>query len=150
MSVKQRLVRYLVGQFGRPHGLVGHLVGWALATRPSNRQRNLWVVSLLDVAPADRVLEIGFGAGIAIQALGRIVTQGQIFGVDASEIMVRKAAKRNAALVRAGRVDLALGSVDEFPAFGTLDKIFAVNSLGFWPDPPERLKELRRGCGPAG
>jgi hypothetical protein len=40
-----------------------------MAHRPSNAQRNRWVVSLLDVQPTDRVLEIGFGPGIAIQEL---------------------------------------------------------------------------------
>ena len=34
-----------------------------MAHRGANRQRNLWVVSLLDVRPADRMLEIGFGPG---------------------------------------------------------------------------------------
>jgi hypothetical protein len=49
------------------------MAGWVMAHRPSNRQRNSWVVSLLDVRPADRVLEIGFGPGLAIGELSRRV-----------------------------------------------------------------------------
>jgi hypothetical protein len=47
----------LVDQFGHPCGLPGRLAGWEMALRPSNRKRNAWAVSLLDVQPSDRVLE---------------------------------------------------------------------------------------------
>ncbi|MFC7105337.1 hypothetical protein ACFQQB_35850 [Nonomuraea rubra] len=62
-AVKQRIIRTLVGQFHRPRGAVGRVVGWVMAHRSSNRRRNLWVASLLGVRPADRILEVGFGPG---------------------------------------------------------------------------------------
>ncbi len=62
-------MRRVVGQFMRPHGPGGHVTGWVMAHRSSNRRRNRWVVSLLDVQPTDRVLEIGFGPGIAVREL---------------------------------------------------------------------------------
>src|ERR1700678_1558094 len=54
------LDRDVIGQAHRPRGAAGLVTAWEMARRPSNRQRNRWVVSLLDVQPADRVLEIGF------------------------------------------------------------------------------------------
>ena len=144
MSPGQRLRWWLVGQFGRPRGVVGHLAGWVMAHRSSNRRRNRWVVSLLDVQPTDRVLEVGFGPGIAIQELSRRATAGHVFGVDHSRVMVRQASRRNAAAVRAGRVDLRLGSAADLPGFGEpLDAVLAVNSLGFWADPTRTLTDLR-------
>lgn len=143
MTFTKRFVRRVVGQFGRPRGLSGYVAGCIMALRPSNRRRNQWVVSLLDVQPAERVLEIGFGPGIAIKALGRIATKGLVYGVDHSEIMLRQATKRNSAAIRAGRVRLSCGSVSSLPSFDEpLDAIMAVNSMGFWPDPRTRLKEL--------
>ena len=65
-ALKRRVITQVVRQFGRPHGVTGRVVGRVMAHRGSNRQRNLWVVSLLDVQPAERVLEIGFGPGLAI------------------------------------------------------------------------------------
>ena len=122
-----------------------------MAHRSSNRRRNLWVVSLLDVQPTDRILEIGFGPGVAIHALSELATRGLVYGVDYSDVMVRQAAKRNAAAIRAGRVDLRCGSVQNLPAFGApLDLIVAVNSMGFWPEKQARLKELRDGLRPGG
>ncbi|TMR33889.1 class I SAM-dependent methyltransferase [Nonomuraea zeae] len=150
-SLKRRVIRYLVGQAHRPRGVVGWANGWMFALRPSNRRRNIWAVSLLDVRPTDRVLEIGFGPGIAIAELAARATRGHVFGVDHSRAMVRQAARRNAAAVRARRVHLTHASVERLPSFGDpLDAILAVNSAGFWPDPVERLRELRRLLRPAG
>ncbi|WP_345473537.1 class I SAM-dependent methyltransferase [Actinoallomurus oryzae] len=150
-SLKQRAIRYLVGQAHRPRGVVGWANGWMFALRPSNRQRNLWAVSLLDVRPTDRVLEIGFGPGIAIAALARRATRGHVFGIDHSQAMVRHATRRNAAAIRAHRVHLTHASVERLPSFGDpLDAVLAVNSVGFWPDSVERLRELRRLLRPEG
>jgi SAM-dependent methyltransferase len=143
MPLRQRVFRRLVGQFHRPHGLGGHAAGWMMAHRASNVRRNRWVVSLLDVQPSDRILEVGFGPGIAIAALSDLVRDGVVFGVDHSDVMVRVARRRNAAAIRAGRVDLRLAAADALPDFGAqLDKVVAVNSMGFWSQPVARLKEL--------
>jgi len=150
-DLKQRVISALVSQAGRPRGAVGHLEGWLFAYRGSNRKRNRWAVGLLEVRPTDRVLEIGFGPGIAIAELARCATHGQVYGVDHSEVMVRQASRRNAAAVRAGRVHLTRASAERLPSFGEpLDAILAVNSLGFWPDPEQRLRELRALLRPAG
>jgi len=150
-NLQQRLLRGLVLQFGHPRGWPGRLVGGVMAHRSSNRRRNLWAVSLLDVQAADRVLEVGFGPGVAINELARLAHHGAVYGIDHSDVMVRQATRRNRAAVRSGLVDLRLGSVDDLPAFAEpLDKILAVNSLGFWPEPRARLKELRGLLGPGG
>ena len=144
IEVKQRIVRRVVAQFQRPSGLGGRLAGWTMATRASNRNRNAWVVSLLDIAPTDRVLEIGFGPGIAIREVASRAVDGIVCGVDHSDVMLRQARKRNAAAVRAGRVDLRLGTADRLPTFDDrFDKIFAVNSMAFWDDPDRCLESLR-------
>ena len=151
MGLRQKAMRSVVGQFHRPHGLGGRAVGWFMAHRGSNRKRNVWAAGLLDVQPDDRVLEIGFGPGIAIEAMARRATRGLVTGVDHSEELVRQATRRNAPAVRAGRVDLRLGDAEDLPAFdAAFDKILAVNSLMFWGDPVSRLNELRALLNPGG
>jgi ubiquinone/menaquinone biosynthesis C-methylase UbiE len=141
MTLKQRLVR----QAGRPRGIPGQLVGWLFAHRGSNVRRNRWAVSLLDVQPTDRVLEIGFGPGIAIAELARLA--GQVYGVDHSDVMVRQARRRN----RARHVHLVHASVDQLPDFGApLDAVLAVNTIGFWAEPVERLRQVRQLLRPGG
>jgi ubiquinone/menaquinone biosynthesis C-methylase UbiE len=153
MTVRQTVLKAIVGQFHRPRGAGGRVAGWVMAHRASNRQRNIWVVSLLDVQPTDHVLEIGFGPGIAIAELSRRVGPGgHVYGIDHSEVMLQQATRRNGAAIGAGRVTLSLASVDQLPQSleGPLDAILAVNSLGFWPAPAERLGELRQRLRPGG
>jgi SAM-dependent methyltransferase len=145
MKLKQRLVNALMAQGGHPTGIGGRVVGLMMANRASNRKRNSWVVSLLDVQPDDRVLEIGFGPGLAIRELSHIAHEGYVCGIDHSELMVRQARRRNADGVRRGVVDLRLGSVDALPAFDApFDKILAVNAHFFWGEPDARLEQLGR------
>ena len=151
MDRKQKLAMAIRSQFMRPRSFAGWLVGWEMALRSSNRKRNVWAVGLLGVEPTDRVLEIGFGPGIAIRELSRRATHGLVCGVDHSEIMVRQATKRNRDAVRAGRVDLRCGSAEHLPAFEEpFDKILAVNNMGMWREPDERLKELYSLMRPGG
>ena len=102
------------GQNRQPTGAAGRVAAWEMTLRPSNRQRSAWVVSLLNVQPADQVLEIGFGPGLAIAALVR-AGAGQVYGIDHSAVMLRQASRRNAAAIRAGRVTLLRASVDQLP-----------------------------------
>ena len=142
-----------VRQFGHPRGLPGRLACWVMAHRDSNRRRNTWVVSLLAVQPTDRVLEIGFGPGLAIAELSRRVGHyGHVDGIDHSEVSLRRATRSNEAAIRDGRVTLTQASVDRLPAAlgGPFDAILAVNSLAFWPAPAEWLAELRHRLRPGG
>ena len=100
MDMKRAIIAAMVRQAGHPRGAVGKMVAWLMAHRPSNRQRNRWVASLLDVQPTDRVLEIGFGPGLAIAELSRRVgPAGHVYGIDRSDVMLRQATKHNAAAI---------------------------------------------------
>jgi SAM-dependent methyltransferase len=126
------LDRDVVGQAHHPRGAAGYVTAWEMAHRPSNRLRSRWVVSLLDVRPDSRILEIGFGPGIAVQALVR-AGAAHVYGIDHSGVMLRRASRRNAAAIRAGRVTLVEASVERIPPAldGPFDAIVAVNALGF-------------------
>jgi SAM-dependent methyltransferase len=132
VSVNQRIVK----QFKQPHGLIGQLAGYIMANRPSNIERNEWTLELLSLEPEDRLLEIGFGPGIAIAKASEIITNGLIFGIDHSETMLRQAHKRNLAAIQRKRVQLQLGTVDSIPRFDRpFNKVFSANVVQFWADP---------------
>ncbi len=152
-ALNRAIITAVVRQFGHPRGAAGAMAGWVMAHRGSNRQRNAWVVSLLDVGPGERVLEIGFGPGIAIAGLSqRVGPSGRVYGIDHSRVMLRQATARNAAAVRAGQVTLLHGGVEQLPPSldGPFDAMLAVNSLGFWTAPAERLLDLGRRLAPGG
>ena len=140
-----------VAQFHRPTGLVGHVAGWVMGSRPSNVERSRWAVGLLDVQPADRVLELGCGPGVAVAALAGRATRGLVVGVDHSRVVIGQARRRNRAAVRAGRVRLVNSSVKGLSIDdGPFDAALAVNTVGMWPDPPARLRELASLLRPGG
>jgi ubiquinone/menaquinone biosynthesis C-methylase UbiE len=133
----------LMRMFGRPKGVLGRLGGVIMAR--VNRDAALQIIEWLDVRPDDKVLEIGFGPGVAIQLLLHRVPAGSVAGVDYSQEMVRQAAARNAAALRNRKVDLRYGSVERLPfADETFDKALAINSMQTWPDARAGLREIQR------
>ncbi len=141
----------IVQQFGKPSGLLGVLVGLIMRVRPSNRLRSVRTLELLNIRPEDRVLEVGFGPGLAVARAAERTTGGKVVGIDHSPLMLRQARRRNAKAIRAGRVELLLGSADALPRFEErFDKILAVNVYMFWDDPASVLTSLRSLMKPGG
>ena len=92
----------IVGQFGNPHGLLGRLAGHVMAL--NNHKRSTWVLSLLALAETDRVLEVGFGPGVALQRASARVIRGKLLGIDHSATMLAQARRRNRVAIAAGRM----------------------------------------------
>lgn len=136
-------------QFGQPSGLLGVLVGRLMARK--NAAMNRVAVELLDVQSTDRVLEIGFGPGVAIQELSKCVTDGMVAGIDPSDVMVRQATRRNQQAIDAARVVLQQGTAAALPFDdATFDKVLAVNTFHHWGSAETGLLEVRRVIRPGG
>jgi SAM-dependent methyltransferase len=143
MITRKTIWAGVVKQFAKPTGTWGALAGFVMSRRQSNRQRNDWTLDLLDIRPADRLLELGFGPGLGIRGAAERAHRGEVFGIDHSAVMLRQATKRNAAAIAAGRVKLQLASVDGLPGFSVqFDKIFGVNVHMFWNDAASVIAEL--------
>ncbi len=144
---------FIVGHFRKPRGLVGRVAGFVMATRGSNRARNAWTVELLDIGAADRVLELGPGPGLALEAVLARAPKGHVVGVDHSALMVAQAGRRNRAALAQGRLALVCGDVAKLEGVaGPFDKAMALNVLMFLA-PAERralFERLRRLMAPGG
>ena len=146
-----QVAQRVYSQFEKPTGLRGWVAGWGMAHRRSNRERNAWAVSLLELQPTDRVLEIGFGPGLAIALVSEVVTGGHVVGIDHSEMMIRQATKRNASAIGQGRVQLLLASAPELPAgHDQYDKCLMVNVFHCWDKPDEVLRRVQWQMNPGG
>ena len=136
-------VKLLLNMFGRPSGILGRLGSVMMARM--NEECGVWVAGLPRVAPNDAVLEVGFGPGVIIRCLSRLVPAGRVAGIDPSAEMVSQARARNATAIRDGRVDLRRGSVESLPfADDAFDKALAINSMQVWPDAVAGLRAIRR------
>jgi ubiquinone/menaquinone biosynthesis C-methylase UbiE len=141
---------FIAGQLRKPSGLFGRLVVSRILNR-TNAPMNELTLQQLALAPDDHVLEVGFGGGDLIHRMAPLIVRGRIVGVDFSPEMTALCAKRFAALVRAGRLELRCASVDALPyADGEFTRACTVNTVYFWPDPRAALGEIRRTLRPGG
>ena len=145
------MLKAVISQFRQPRGWLGRLVGWIMATRPSNLARNRWTVELLALAPRHRVLEIGYGPGVAVFMVAAKLTDGRIEGWDHSATMWNVARRRNSLAVAQGRVSLSHGGLEALDTLsGPYDRVYSVNVAQFWPERVTVYKNIRRLLSPGG
>jgi len=117
----------------------------------TTNERIYWAVSMLDIQPSDRVLEIGCGAGLAVEQIAQKLTSGKITAIDQSQAMITMASKRNKELIATEKVVLLTGKLAEIqlPDQG-YDKIFAFNVSVFWKNPIRELQIIASHLKPDG
>src|SRR5688572_1063806 len=136
-------------QFGAPRGPRGWLAAQVVARLTGDANR--WMVDCLDVGPDDRVLDVGCGPGLAVATAAALVPGGCVVGVDASPTMVRQAWRRNRHAVAQGRVEIRCADATRLPyPDASFTAAGSLNSLQFWPDPEQGLRELLRVLRPGG
>jgi SAM-dependent methyltransferase len=114
-------------------------------------ERFVWAVDTLEVRPADRLLEVGCGHGVAVSLVCERLTTGTITAIDRSPKMIEIATRRNREHVDAGRAVLeAIALEDADLGDRRFDKVFAFNVAPFWRQPKEALGIVRRHLAPDG
>lgn len=111
-------------------------------------------LDLLEAAPGEKVLEIGFGTGHCLVALARAVgSEGTVCGLDLSDQMAKLARQE---LKRAGwseRCSIRCGDATQLPyPTAGLDAVFMSFTLELFdtPEIPRVLAECRRVLRPGG
>jgi cyclopropane fatty-acyl-phospholipid synthase-like methyltransferase len=147
MNIRQSIVN----QFKQPHGLLGTLAGHVMANRPSNIERNLWMLELLELKRNDRVLEIGYGPGVALERVLKTVDDGIVIGIDHSETMFKQASRRMATAISKGKLKLLTGDIESHPSFDTcFDHIYSANVIMFWKNPVAVFQHIQSFLAPYG
>jgi len=143
-------MKALYRNFGHPRGVLGWLVGHAMARK--NGERSEWALARLAPRAGERILEVGFGPGVDVARLAAAVGgSGHVSGVDPSREMKRHASARNRAAIREGRVDLELGGAEALPfAAASFNAVYSVNTAFFWPDLAAGMGEIARVLRPQG
>jgi len=118
-----------------PRGVVGRLVGELMVRQ--HEKETAWTVSIAHVQPADCVLEIGCGAGKAIELCAEKATHGFVYGIDLSATMVKRTRERNARAVRTGRVAVQQGEAARLPfEEHSFDKVVSIHTFYWWAEDP--------------
>ncbi|MFC3077936.1 class I SAM-dependent methyltransferase [Phenylobacterium terrae] len=139
--------RFVARQLSRPTGLGGRIIR-SLMNR-GNASLNSYAVEQLRLSADDRVLEIGFGGGVALPR--PIREAAYVCGVDASPDVVKAATTRFANDVSAGRAEFRVGMVESLPSpDAAFDKALSVNTVYFWKSLESGAREIGRVLKPGG
>jgi SAM-dependent methyltransferase len=114
-------------------------------------ERFVWAVDTLEVRPADRLLEVGCGHGVAVSLICEKLTTGRITGIDRSPRMIEMATRRNRQHIAAGRAVLEAVPLEEADLREQrFDKVFAFNVAPFWLRPQAAFAAVSRHLVPDG
>ena len=117
--------------------------------RPFMRRQTLR--DMLDLAPSERVLEVGPGTGYySLDVARQLAPDGQLAVLDLQQPMLDELMRR-AAMAGTANVVATQGDARDlpFPA-ATFDAAFLVATLGEIPDRDQALRELHRVLKPGG
>lgn len=132
-------------QLGHPRGWVGRRL-MARALNGANKGLLDAAVEALEARKGDRIVDVGFGGGYALDRIRERVAPARPAGVEISLAMIEAGRERWGDAVDLHRTDVA-----RMPfADGSQDGVLSVNTLYFWPEPHVALREIRRVLTPGG
>jgi cyclopropane fatty-acyl-phospholipid synthase-like methyltransferase len=77
-----RRPEFIARQSRCPTGLLGRLIGYIMSAETATANEE--ALTLLDLQPSDRLLEVGFGHGRTIERAATALATGFIAGIDLS------------------------------------------------------------------
>jgi ubiquinone/menaquinone biosynthesis C-methylase UbiE len=107
-------------------------------------------LSLRDLAPGERVVDLGSGAGFdCFIAAGKVGASGRVVGVDMTEAMLQKF-RRTAQSMRLGNVEFREGILEALPVEdGWAGVVMANGVINLCADQRQVFSEIKRVLRPA-
>lgn len=136
--------------FARPGVYPGSfLVFWKMNRR--HRPLQEFAMRFFELPEKGRVLDVGCGGGSFIAMMLKRAPETQFHGVDYSPVSVKKSLSFNRGAVRDGQVKIVQGSVSALPFEPDFfDLVTASETIYFWPDPANDVREVARVLKPGG
>ncbi|MCR5103318.1 MAG: class I SAM-dependent methyltransferase [Eubacterium sp.] len=132
--------------FGNPKGLLGRMM--LVSMDKEHLPMAQWAFTKFSIPVKADILDIGCGGGYNIKRMLSKCREGKIVGYDVSDESVKKAKKVNKG---ESRVKIIKGSVEKMPfKKDVFDLVTAFETVFFWPDIEENLKEVYRVVKPDG
>ena len=124
-----------------PQGKLGEkLLDWMTINHESLSR---WGISHLDIEKDDLILDIGCGSGVNVERF--LEFSEKVYGIDYSKLAVEKSIRLNQKAIDEGRCEIIQSSVSNLPfEDNSFDILTAFETVYFWPDIVDDLKEARR------
>ena len=139
----------LVENAEKPDGFWGKLM--IRSMNKGHSELTDWALCHVNIKPGDYVLDVGCGGGKTVGKLSDMVGNGKVYGIDYSDLCIKKAEKLNHKSVLCGKVKLQKAPVSALPFDSDkFDLVTAVETYYFWPDKLNDLREIWRVLKPGG
>lgn len=120
-----------------------------MSQRTADRYR--WAFDIMDIAPSDRVLELGCGNGTMASLICERLTTGHLTAIDRSATMIARAEANNRHHIASGRTSFHTMTIDAFdPHERRFDVVVVINVNVFWMEPTAELGVIGRVLTPEG
>ena len=127
---------------GNPRGKLGEELIKNMNINHENLAR--WGISHLNISKDSVILDIGCGGGVNVERFLKM-TDDKVYGIDYSPLSVRKSCELNQKEIENGRCEIKKESVSQMSFDDdSFDLITAFETIYFWPDFENDLKEVRR------
>ncbi|MCH5300800.1 MAG: class I SAM-dependent methyltransferase [Ruminococcus sp.] len=104
-----------------------------------------WGLEHIEIKDDFTILDVGCGGGKTVFRLSEAAPNGKIYGIDYSEVAVKKSKKLNKRGIKNKKVQIDNSSVSNLPYNDNMfDLVTAVETYYFWPDKINDLKEIYR------
>lgn len=128
--------------FGHPKGILGKIM--LSSMDKEHLPMAEWSFTQFEIPQKADIMDLGCGGGFNIQRMLKQCKEGKIVGYDISEESVKKARKVNKDEL-GKRVEILQGSVENIGLPDeSFDLVTAFETVFFWPDPKENIKEVYR------
>jgi ubiquinone/menaquinone biosynthesis C-methylase UbiE len=136
------MVRNFLKNCRKPQGRIGRFVVKAMNIGHSGISE--WGLSHLSAVEYRNILDIGCGGGANIGRLLKKYESSWVDGIDYSEVSVEMSRKKNARML-GKRCAIRRGNVSALP-YGneSFDMATAFETIYFWPDIQNAIREVRR------
>jgi ubiquinone/menaquinone biosynthesis C-methylase UbiE len=99
-------------------------------------------LALMNIQPADRILDLGCGTGWASRRLARMATAGEVVGLDVADEMLHRAEETSSGFKN---IRYVWGSAENIPSQGGIfTKVLSVESFYYYANQGKALDELHR------
>lgn len=133
----------LVENAGKPQGFWGKLM--LKSMNKGHSKLTDWSLSHIEFQKNYKVLDVGCGGGNTVYKMCQKIGNGKVYGIDYSELCVRKSKKLNEKNLLCSKAKIKQASVSNLPfEDDSLDVVTAVETYYFWPDKVNDIKEIYR------